>query len=112
VPIAIVNIVDPDRIWFKSHRGREATEAGRDLGYASRPYFRTTHIIEDSAKDAHPLSNLLSTEFGLRFYTGVPLTTTDGFNLGTPCVIDRKPRSLNELELENLRSSITVYGSA
>ena len=32
VPIAIVSIVDHDRIWFKSHHGLEVEQIGRDLG--------------------------------------------------------------------------------
>ena len=30
VPIAVVSIVDHDRIWFKSHHGLEISEVGRD----------------------------------------------------------------------------------
>ena len=36
VPIALISFVDIDRIWFKSHHGVEATEAGRGLGLAHR----------------------------------------------------------------------------
>ncbi|MEP6606608.1 MAG: hypothetical protein ABJA60_10905 [Nitrosospira sp.] len=32
VPIAIISIVDSDRIWFKSHHGLEANEVSRDAG--------------------------------------------------------------------------------
>ena len=32
VPIAIVSLVDRDRIWFKSHHGLEIEQIGRDLG--------------------------------------------------------------------------------
>ena len=32
VPIAIVSIVDEDRIWFKSHHGLDVREIGRDPG--------------------------------------------------------------------------------
>ncbi|MEP6606348.1 MAG: GAF domain-containing sensor histidine kinase [Nitrosospira sp.] len=105
VPIAIVSIVDTDRVWFKSHHGLEATETGRDLGLCASAILQNgPYIIEDAPTDARALSNpLVAGELGLRFYAAVPLTTTDGFNLGTLCVIDRKPRVLGELEMENLR---------
>lgn len=47
-------------------------------------------------------------EFGLRFYAGVPLTTTDGFNLGTLCVIDRVPRPITEDQIQQLRHLASV----
>jgi signal transduction histidine kinase len=105
VPIAIVSIVDTDRVWFKSHHGLEATEAGRNAGLCASAIFQNSpYFIEDASTDARALSNpLVAGEQGFRFYAAAPLTTTDGFNLGTLCVIDRKPRTLSELEMENLR---------
>ena len=108
VPIAIVSIVDHDRIWFKSRHGlpEAVTEIGRDPGLCasaildSRPW-----VVTDAALDPRALANpLVAGEFGLRFYAGVPLTTADGYNLGTLCVIDREPRSVSDDELEVLTS--------
>jgi sigma-B regulation protein RsbU (phosphoserine phosphatase) len=47
-------------------------------------------------------------ELGLRFYAGMPLTTVDGHNLGTLCVIDRQPRTVTEEELATLRDLAAV----
>ena len=39
---------------------------------------------------------------GLRFYAGVPLTTHDGHNLGTLCVIDLSPRQVTDGQMDTL----------
>ncbi|CAH1387092.1 sensor histidine kinase [Candidatus Nitrotoga sp. M5] len=106
VPIAIVSIVDTDRIWFKSHFGIEGTEVSREPGLCASAILQNCpYIIEDAAHDARTLTNpLVVGELGFRFYVAIPLTTSDGFNLGTLCVIDRKPRNLNDGEITNLQN--------
>ncbi|HUR12971.1 MAG TPA: GAF domain-containing SpoIIE family protein phosphatase [Mycobacteriales bacterium] len=104
VPIAIVSVVDTDRIWFKSHHGLEVTQIDREPGLcASAILGSDPWIINDAPSDPRALANpLVAGEFGLRFYAGAPLTTHDGYNLGTLCVIDREPRSFTERETRQL----------
>ena len=85
VPISIVSIVDNDRIWFKSHHGLTVNQIGRDPGLcASAILSPEPHILLDASVDPRSLTNpLVASDFGLRFYAGVPLRTSDGFNLGT-----------------------------
>src|SRR3982074_2730792 len=94
VPISIISIVDHDRIWFKSRYGVNVEQIGRDPGLCASAVLRTDpHILPDATKDIRSLANpLVAGDFGLRFYAGVPLTTSDGYNLGTLCVIDKEPR--------------------
>ena len=93
-PIAIISIVDHDRIWFKSRHGVDVQEIGRDPGLcASAILSPGAHVLVDASTDVRSLANpLVAGDFGLRFYAGVPLETSDGFNLGTLCVIDKSPR--------------------
>jgi PAS domain S-box-containing protein len=96
VPIAIVSLVDHDRIWFKSHHGLDACEIGREPGLcASAILSPDVYYVRDAIVDARTLANpLVAGDLGLRFYAAAPLRTHDGFNLGTLCIIDRKPREL------------------
>ncbi len=98
VPVSIVSIVDTDRIWFKSHHGLEAAEIGRDPGLcASAILGAEPWVVENAAVDPRAMANpLVAGEMGLRFYAGAPLTTHDGFRLGTLCVIDHQPREFSE----------------
>ena len=104
VPIAIVSLVDHDRIWFKSHHGLDANETERAPGLCSSAILSPdVYHLRDARVDSRAMANpLVAREFGLRFYAGAPLRTHDGFNLGTLCVIDREPRELSRSEAELL----------
>ncbi len=106
VPIAIVSVVDTDRIWFKSHHGLpEVAEIGRDAGLCASAILEDgPRIVNDAIRDPRTLANpLVAGSFGLRFYAGVPLTTHDGYNLGTLCVIDYEPREVTADNLTTLQ---------
>ena len=110
VPISIVSVVDSDRIWFKSHHGLDVTQVDRDPGLcASAILHGDPWIVEDAAVDPRTLANpLVAGEFGLRFYAGAPLTTRDGYNLGTLCLLDVEPRQLTDEEVETLRDMAAI----
>ena len=103
-PISIISIVDHDRIWFKSRHGIDVEEIGRDPGLcASAILSEDAYVLVDASTDPRSLANpLVAGDFGLRFYAGVPLRTSDGFNLGTLCVIDKEPRPINQDQLDDL----------
>ena len=100
VPIAIVSVVDTDRIWFKAHHGLDVTQIDREPGLCASAILQDDlWVVTDARVDPRTLANpLVAGEFGLRFYAGAPLTTHDGFNLGTLCVIDHAPREVTEDE--------------
>jgi sigma-B regulation protein RsbU (phosphoserine phosphatase) len=104
VPISIVSIVDSDRIWFKSHHGLDVEEIDREPGLCASAVLQgEPWLVNDARSDPRTLANpLVAGELGLQFYAGVPLTTHDGFNLGTLCIIDRQPRELTDAEVASL----------
>lgn len=106
VPIAITSLVDTDRIWFKSHHGLDVEEIDREPGLcASAILNNVPYILNDASLDPRSLANpLVAGENGFRFYAGIPLNTHDNHNLGVLCVIDYKPRTITEEELDMLRS--------
>lgn len=101
VPIAIVSIVDHDRIWFKSHHGLNIEQVEREPGLCASCVTQDgPWIVSDARRDTRALTNsLVAGEFGLRFYLGIPLRTGDGFNLGTLCALDFSPREPTNIEV-------------
>jgi len=93
-PIALISLVDEDRIWFKSKYGMNTPQIPRSPGLcASAILTDAAYVVKNAISDARTLANpLVAGSFGLRFYAAAPLVTHEGFRLGTINVIDFCPR--------------------
>lgn len=105
VPMALISLVDRDRQWFLSRVGLEACQTGRDVAFCAHAICGDDILeVQDALKDPIFCNNpLVVGEPHIRFYAGVPLRNPDGYNLGTLCVVDQKPRVLTESERHLLR---------
>lgn len=94
VPVALVSLVDEDRIWFKSKHGLDAHEVPRSPGLCASVILSDRgYVVTDAIADPRTLANpLVAGELGVRFYAAAPLVTHDGYRLGTMNIIDFVPR--------------------
>lgn len=73
MPIAVISLVDRDRIWFKSAMGLDLKRVPRDPTFCSRTILSDEiHEIEDTDLISTP-SVLITGSLGIRFYAAAPL---------------------------------------
>lgn len=110
VPIAIISLVDIDRIWFKSHYGLEINQIDREPGLcASAILSDEVYLVEDAKNDPRTLANpLVAGDFGLQFYAAAPLITHDGYRLGTFCILDKRQRYINSDQQKILKQMAAI----
>jgi two-component system, cell cycle sensor histidine kinase and response regulator CckA len=105
-PIALISLVDEQRLWFKSKIGLTVSETSRDNTLCAYAIQRDgTLIVENALVDRRfSKAALVTGEPYVRFYAGVPLITPQGYRIGTLCVIDRIQRQLSAEQVEALKA--------
>ncbi len=104
--IAIVNLIDEHRQWFKAKVGLALSEVPRHVGLS---YLCVEHgdviVVPDTLADPILATNALVTAYPyVRFYAGMPLKTPEGHTIGTLCVLDAVPKQLTPEQIDALRS--------
>jgi diguanylate cyclase (GGDEF)-like protein/PAS domain S-box-containing protein len=104
-PIAFISLIDEERQWFKSRIGVDAAETQRALAfcdYAIRG--DDVMVVPDASEDPRFRDNaFVLGEPNIRFYAGAPLVASNGAKIGTVCVLDRVPRTLDPSHVAILR---------
>ena len=106
VPVAMVNLLDGERDWFKAVVGLPLQESRAATSFCET-FFHTAQdmiVVEDTTLDArfadHPL---VVGAPHIRFYAAARLVV-GGHTLGSLCAYDFAPRSLSADKLQQLQT--------
>jgi hypothetical protein len=105
VPIATITLVDEDSLWFKSAQGMPADRAERQASFCDRTVaLGETHVVPDALADPrYATSPAVAGPPYVRFYAGQPLAGPGGLTVGTLCLFDVRPRTLDAGQLALLQ---------
>jgi excisionase family DNA binding protein len=103
-PVALLTLLTPTRQWFKSRYGLDLVETPRGWAFCNYTILQKGIMVaENLATDRRFAENpAVSGELGFRFYAGCPVVDPDGFTLGSLCVIDTRPRTLDDTQKQIL----------
>jgi len=104
-PIAIISLLDKDTQWFKAATGTEITQTPRETAFCNDTIEQDGVIIVPDlcADDRYKNNPLVTGDTKVRFYAGAPLTTKDGYHIGSLCVVDFQARDLDDHQRNTLK---------
>ncbi len=106
VPICLITLLDHERQWFKARVGLPVCSTPRDISFCGHAILQPeVMVVPDALDDVRFADNpLVTSEPHIRFYAGAPIELPSGHAVGTLCIIDTKPRTLDDVELSILAS--------
>lgn len=108
-PISLVSLIDSDRQFFKSQFGlpepfATVRKTPLTLSFCKHVVAENMPLVVENAVE-HPdlKDNPAIRVLDVHAYLGMPLSTSDGYSLGSFCVIDTRPRVWTDREIEIVR---------
>lgn len=104
LPVVLVSLTDVDRQWFLARTGIALCEIGRNISFCGHAILQPGIMqVPDARLDPRFADNpLVIGAPHVVFYAGRPLRALDGVVLGTLCLVDSKPRQLDETQCQDL----------
>jgi PAS domain S-box-containing protein len=105
-PMAVMSLIDTHRQWFKAKVGIAAAEIDRNHSICSQTILQNDLLVVPDAQADPRFKDFPFVKSGpcIRFYAGVPLLSSDGYALGTLCVLGKEKRDLTSTQAEALRA--------
>lgn len=110
IPICFISFLNEERQWFKALHGLNLKQIPRSISFCNETIKKQDPLIINDLLDDKRFANnpfVLQDPF-LRFYAGVPLTDSQGYNVGTFCLADTSPKELDSKQLELLQSLANI----
>ncbi|MDR5590116.1 GAF domain-containing sensor histidine kinase [Christiangramia sp. SM2212] len=98
-PIAVVNMIDSERNWFKSKFGTDLTGSTRQESFCGHTILDPELLLEvpDTTQDERFKDNpFVTSDTSIKYYAGISLLDNNGLPMGTLCVYDSKEHHLNQ----------------
>jgi len=104
--MALMTLVDADRVWMKSAQGSRLTQTPRAAAFCSHAILSPEPlVVPDAREDPRFAKSPLVTEApSIRMYAGQPIHAPDGRPIGALCVADAQPRVLEAEQVQVLQS--------
>lgn len=104
-PIAVVNLVDTKRQFFKAEVGLGVRSTPLETAFCRHALLEQDVLVIPDATIDHRLNDnpLVTGEPHIRSYAGALLKTADGHPIGTVCVLDYRVREFSDDQVEMLR---------
>jgi CheY-like chemotaxis protein len=102
-PIAVVDFVDEQRVWFKARIGLELDDVPREESFSAHAILQSDAlIVPDPLADKRFTNHLLVKASGIRFYAGIPLILAKDHAVGTLAAMDRIPHLVTAEQIDSL----------
>ena len=113
VMLSTVTLIDRDRAWFKSCAGGDFIEAPRETTFCAQTVLVDDAVVVTDARTDRRFADLPAVvgDPGIRFYAGFPVHDTHGTAIGTLCLYDIRPRTLDDTGLA-IMAELTAWVEA